>query len=377
MSTYFGFKASTEKDYYFVSYNTEDSERVGAICSILEKQGLHIWYDEGIPHDSYWESVLAEKIHNCKEAIFFITKGIFEKGKTRELNTIYTYKEYDLAQIYEKKVLIVLLDDISPKEDVPYSLMSWWQEISPSKRQGVISVNESPKNTAKQILSVFGKNYIEKNKGWGPSRKMFSMKKPASYPVMNSIIDNPTIGDERAFLRIGKITKEKTVLSTSGIIMEPRNKYRVWIYCHNACSSTYFDEQHQYSGAVTGLRLSSSFPESVSPDRSGEIRAILSADNTSPRQVWASLMVSSSTPVHIELEGPAKILNDWKLNRTELPMTMFSSGGTALGTDKLNGIMFGEESHCVVTYVLKVTAESITPDKEELMRLAISLDEHR
>ena len=45
--------------------------------------------------------------------------------------------------------------------------------------------------------------------GWGPEREMFTMKNPAKYPSINSIVDNPTIGDERAFLRIGAITKEK------------------------------------------------------------------------------------------------------------------------------------------------------------------------
>ena len=152
MSTDFGFKAS-ESDYYFVSYNTEDSERVGAVCRLLNQQGLNIWYDEGIPHDYFWESVLAEKISNCKEVILFITKGIFEKGHSRELNEIYTYKEYDLARIYKKTILFVWLDDISPQKDVPYSLISWWQEINPSKRQGLISINETSEKTAKKILA--------------------------------------------------------------------------------------------------------------------------------------------------------------------------------------------------------------------------------
>lgn len=375
MSTDFGFKAS-DKDYYFVSYNTEDSHRVGEICKLLYKQGINIWYDEGIPHDSFWEGVLAEKISNCKEVILFITKGIFEKGNSRALNEIYTYKEYDLARIYEKTILIVLLDDISPKEDIPYPLISWWQEINPSRRQGVVSIKETPEQTAKKILREFGKMYVDAKNGWGPVRKMFSMKKPADYPVMNSIIDNPTIGDERAFLLIGKITKEKTNLSSKGIELEPGNRYLVYIYCHNACSSTFFDKNHQYSGAVTGLKLSSSFPENVSPDRNGEICAVLSADNTNPREVWATQKVTSSASVDIKLEGPAKIYNDWELNGAELPMALFHKSGTLLGTDKFNGIMFGEESHCIVTYVLNVT-EKKHISFEEVERLSAKLDAHR
>ena len=116
MSTDFGFNAINEPPYFFVSYNTEDFERVAEICRLLNEKGLPIWYDEGIPHDSYWESVIVDKIFKCTEVIFFITKGIFEKGKTRNLDELFTYIEYDYAMEYKKKKLVVLLDEIS---DVP------------------------------------------------------------------------------------------------------------------------------------------------------------------------------------------------------------------------------------------------------------------
>ena len=81
MACNFGFDADSTPGYYFVSYNTEDADRVKSICSHLNQAGLKIWYDGGIPHDSNWEGILAEKIDHCEEAVFFITKGIFEKAK--------------------------------------------------------------------------------------------------------------------------------------------------------------------------------------------------------------------------------------------------------------------------------------------------------
>lgn len=36
--------------------------------------------------------------------------------------------------------------------------------------------------------------------GWGPGRRTFTMKAPSSYPVFNSITDEPQWGDERSFV---------------------------------------------------------------------------------------------------------------------------------------------------------------------------------
>lgn len=155
MASNFGFKATEKDSYYFVSYNMGDALRVAPICKILHEKGLPIWYDEGIPFHTYWESVLAEKIDKCEAAIFFITKGIFEKGRRWGLDEIYIYKEYDLAKRYKKKRLVVFLDEIADDE-VPYSLMSWWQEIDPKVRQGILSYNERSTTAANKIFYELG-----------------------------------------------------------------------------------------------------------------------------------------------------------------------------------------------------------------------------
>ena len=49
---------------------------------------------------------------------------------------------------------------------------------------------------------------------WGPERATFTMENPASYPTFNSITDNPTIGDERDFVRVGEINADVTDLKT-------------------------------------------------------------------------------------------------------------------------------------------------------------------
>ena len=161
-----GFEPTTlDKGYYFISYNSEDFQRVGEICKLLDEAGLPMWYDKGIPYDEEWETVIAKKVDCCDEAIFFITKGIFDKGHNRAKKDIFTYKEYALACTYEKRKLMILLDEIAPKNDVPYNLMPWWQDISPSVKQGLIEYGNPPEVTKSNILKLLGKEAVTVDKG--------------------------------------------------------------------------------------------------------------------------------------------------------------------------------------------------------------------
>ena len=191
MATHFGFEPSTDRGYYFISYNTEDADRVSAICNYLYKAGVKIWYDAGIPHDSNWHGILAEKIDKSEEVIFFITKGIFRKAKERQLkqSEVYPYLEYDMAKFYEKKTLIVVLDEIG-RNDLPYELMHWWQEINPSVKQGVLGINTELNEVARRILHELG------------FKNVYSIEDDIKFAVFNSVVDHPEYGDEREFIHI-------------------------------------------------------------------------------------------------------------------------------------------------------------------------------
>ena len=70
----------------------------------------------------------------------------------------------------------------------------------------------------------------------GPERPSFTMEKPATYPIFNSIVDNPTIGCEKYFVSVGEIApKGKTQLGLKTSI-RPKRQYLIQIYYHNNCS---------------------------------------------------------------------------------------------------------------------------------------------
>lgn len=200
---------------------------------------------------------------------------------------------------------------------------------------------------------------------WGPERTTFTNDKPATYPVFNSIKDNPTIGDERDFVRVGEVNTDVTNLKNE-VNVVPGKKYLVYIYFHNNASATYNDEAHNYSGVATGVRLSTAFPHELSSGQKGKISGTITANNTNPASVWdEAYMTTSSKKVYLEyVAGSAKIWSDWKANGTVMPSSLFTEEGALLGMNSLNGLVPGcNEYHGVVSYEVEAKERSGKIDK--------------
>ncbi len=200
---------------------------------------------------------------------------------------------------------------------------------------------------------------------WGPERETFTMENPATYPTFNSITNNPTIGDERNFVRIGQIDAEVTDLKDEVEIV-PGQQYLVYIYFHNDASATFNDAAHNYSGVAARARMSSSFPTYLSAGERGTVTGAIMADNSKPAKVWdeAYVTTASEKVVLNYVAGSAKIYNDFKTNGSVLSTNLFTETGTAIGLDELNGIIPGcEQYHGVVSYVLQASLLDGTVEK--------------
>ncbi|MBQ3296940.1 DUF11 domain-containing protein [Candidatus Saccharibacteria bacterium] len=190
---------------------------------------------------------------------------------------------------------------------------------------------------------------------WGPERATFTMEKPATYPTFNSITNNPTIGDERDFVRVGEINADVTDLKDSVEVI-PGRQYLVYIYFHNNASATFNDSAHNHSGVAVKSRLASSFSTVLTPAKQGTITATITAENTNPTSVWDEAHMTTTTDkvlMHY-VAGSAKIYNDWQANGSVMPSSLFTEQGTLIGLNALNGVIPGcEEYHGVVSYVLQ------------------------
>lgn len=190
---------------------------------------------------------------------------------------------------------------------------------------------------------------------WGPERATFTMEKPATYPTFNSITNNPTIGDERNFVRIGQINADVTDMVDEVEVL-PGHQYLVYIYFHNNASSTFNDSAHDHSGVAWQTRMSSSFSTVLTPSSKGKVTATITAENTNPESVWDEAYFTTKTEkvlMHY-VAGSAKMYNDWAANNTILPSALFTKEGTLIGLNSFNGVIPGcEEYHGVVSYVLE------------------------
>ncbi|MDE7282018.1 MAG: DUF11 domain-containing protein [Lachnospiraceae bacterium] len=189
--------------------------------------------------------------------------------------------------------------------------------------------------------------------GWGPERKLYTMESPARYPVFNSIIDNAAIGDERDFVRIAEKGSGNTFCSN--IEIEANKQYEVFIYYHNNASSTFNDEDHDYSGVARNVRLSTFFPTSLVTGECGVVSAKISATNTDPEAIWDSACITAKEDMTLHyVTGSAKIYNRWEVNCSVLSIDLFSDEGTFLGINELNGIIPGcDEYTGSVIYIIQ------------------------
>lgn len=124
MSEYLGFDPTKEANYYFVSYNSGDSERLTGLLTKLNDSGIPLWYDYGLNYgDEEWRIQIGEKIDASQGLILFITKNLFSKPET------FVKTEYRIAKNKcKKKIYVILLESIDDS-DIPFSMYDWWLDI--------------------------------------------------------------------------------------------------------------------------------------------------------------------------------------------------------------------------------------------------------
>lgn len=129
MSCYLGFEPTDRPNYYFVSYNSEDIDRISPIAKSVFHAGVPLWYDFGLEYGEKWESQISGKIMNSQAILLFFTKGILMKQNS------YVRKEYEMAtKFFDRKVFVVMMDKIENK-NVPFDKVPWWIDLQ--ERQSI------------------------------------------------------------------------------------------------------------------------------------------------------------------------------------------------------------------------------------------------
>jgi tetratricopeptide (TPR) repeat protein len=73
-----------DESFVFVSYSHTDKLQVYPIIDYLNKKGINIWYDEGIPISENWKKSIVENLDKCKAFLVFITPHIINSDNVRK-----------------------------------------------------------------------------------------------------------------------------------------------------------------------------------------------------------------------------------------------------------------------------------------------------
>ena len=175
MARYLGVDVTNKSEYFFISYNSEDADRVSQYLMAMSEKGLPMWYDYGIEVGDKWSSIIADKIANSKAVIMFLSRQIFGKEES------FVHKEWEMARdFFDKKIYVVILDDISKKE-VPHRYVSWWIDVN--HMQCIMASNYTVDSCADKIISATGYSVISKE-------EILNQRKPYVVEETNTEEDN-------------------------------------------------------------------------------------------------------------------------------------------------------------------------------------------
>ncbi len=163
---------------------------------------------------------------------------------------------------------------------------------------------------------------------WGPQdRPTYTWAKPSDHPTFNSMTDNPSIGNERNFVRIREAGTSNPFLDKVEVVAG--KKYEVNIYIHNNASASL---NASGQGTAKDVRLSTSSPERLKPGDAGVVKATITSSNTEPKAVWDSaFLVAKQTVFMRYVPNSARIYNGGTANGAALnAQELFSNAGTKL-----------------------------------------------
>lgn len=188
---------------------------------------------------------------------------------------------------------------------------------------------------------------------YGPERQTFTAQNPADYVTFNSITNNPTVGDERNFVRIKEVGAANYVDSVDLI---PGKEYEVYTYYHNNAKDSLNSKENNYRGVALDVKLKLNLPSVVEKGSKVRVLSTISASNSKPLSVWDSSAITSSqrTVALRYIQGSASIRTKGSINGQALPGEKLFGDGMLLGYSALNGALPGCDQYSgVVTYRFK------------------------
>jgi hypothetical protein len=177
---------------------------------------------------------------------------------------------------------------------------------------------------------------------FGPPRPTLTWNQTAKDVTFNSVINNPVVGDERAFATVrnfkdNNYTDQLKVSDNADVVLR--------IYYHNDAAA---------DKVAKNTKVQVNFP--VYAAKSIEINSYISADNAKPGTVTDTAALTADQDFSIEyVKGSAQIWNNSLRGKTLSDAIITQQGGALVGYDKLDGKVPGGSKYSgYVTLKFKV-----------------------
>ena len=81
MAADLGFRPIELPNYFFISYNNDDKERIKPVINELLAAHIPLWYDAGLRGGEDWKKRVSLRIADagCRGMIFFFSEAILKK----------------------------------------------------------------------------------------------------------------------------------------------------------------------------------------------------------------------------------------------------------------------------------------------------------
>lgn len=168
-----------------------------------------------------------------------------------------------------------------------------------------------------------GVNAFAASETWGPARDTFTWESPADHRTFNSITNNPSIGDERNFVRVREAGTNNVY--TDDVQVSAGKEYEIYIYYHNNASSSL---NASGKGMANNVRVATELPSELHAGEAGIVKGTISATNATPTSVWDTAHLNATETVYLRyVENSAVLHNGGTANGSVLDApSLFGAG---------------------------------------------------
>lgn len=160
---------------------------------------------------------------------------------------------------------------------------------------------------------------------WGPDRTTYTIEKPATKVVFNSITNNPHLGDERNFVTIREKGTDGAWLDNQKVARG--KEYIVRMYVHNNAAANL---------NLVANNVTAKFYLPTNTATSLQVNGFLSASNATPQQVYDHAVFSGDENFNLALV-PGSIKYHNNAGVFDISQSVFTSAGAKLGYQKMDG----------------------------------------